>query len=270
MRRCAMLKTPVMLTLAVKREGCFVSDIDRNQFEYKLIGNGEQNVVFLNGFRMNFDSWNKVYPNISKDHRVLIFNRHGVGSSSNAVLKQTGEVVVEDIHKLLLKLNLRPPFLFVAHSIGGIFANLFARIYPNDVSGVVFIDAPHPLEVAEQKQYKPPFIVRAINDGLKNIERIFDKLKYSEDECIEETVSQIQNADSFPNVPIAVVTGTKKMPFVPEEAFKVHQRYQSKLLGLSKYSRHYLCNKSGHFPQVTEPEIVIAAIIDTANETKNS
>ena len=247
-----------------------MSHINQNQLEYKLIGNGEQNVVFLNGFRMNFDSWNQVYTDISKSHRVLLFNRHGVGKSSKAALQQTGRVVVEEIHNLLSKLTIRPPFLLVAHSLGGIFANLFARTYPNDVSGVVFIDAPHPLEVAEQNRFKPPLIVRALNDGLKYFERLFDRLKYSEDECIEVTVNQIQNSAPFPNVPIAVISGTKKMPFVPEKAFKVHQRYQSELLGLSKHSRQYLCNESGHYPQVTEPDIVISAIIDTANETKNS
>ena len=245
-------------------------DINSKLFEYKLIGNGEKNIVFINGFRMNFDSWNQVYPKIAEDHRVLLFNRYGVGKSSKAELKQTGKTVVEEIHKFLSKLEMQPPYIFVAHSLGGIFANLYARTYPDEVSGVVFVDAPHPLEVEEQNEFKPPSVVRAINDGIKNIEKLFDRLKYSEDECIEKTISQLLNAAPFPNIPIAVVSGTKKMPFVPEKAFEIHQRYQSKLLDLSKHSKHYFCDGSGHFPQVTEPEIVVSAIIGTANETQNS
>jgi len=247
-----------------------MSKVGYNQFEYKLTGSGDVNVVFINGFRTKLDSWEQVYPVISKTNKVLLFNRYGVGKSSKATQEQTGEIVVGEIHNFFSKLKMQPPFLFVAHSLGGIFANLYARTYPDEISGVVFVDAPHPLEISEQKKHKPPYILLAINEGIKSIEKLFDKLKYSEDECIEDTVHQIQKAGPFPNIPLAVVSGAKKMPFVPKKAFDVHLYYQSELLKLSDRSKHYLCNESGHFPQVTEPEILISAIIDTANETKSS
>ncbi len=261
---------PHSFIVSCQKKGYLVQNIDDGQFEYNLIGNGKQNVVFINGFRMKFDSWNKVYPNIAENYSVLLFNRHGVGSSSKATIKQTGNVVVNEIHTFLSKLEIKPPYLFVAHSLGGIYANLFIRTYPNEVSGVVFVDAPHPSEIVELRAFRSPLILRAINEGIKSIERMFDKFKYSEDECIEETVSQIQGAGSFPNVPVTVLSGTKKMPFVPPEAFDIHLRYQRKLLVLSKHSRQYFCNKSSHFPQITEPEIVIEAIMETAGEVKNS
>jgi len=146
--------------------------------------------------------------------------------------------------------------------------NLYARTYPNNVSGVVLIDAPHPSEIAEQRCFKAPLILRMINEGVKRIEKMFDKFKYSEDECIEETVSQIENSVSFPNLPVAVLSGTKKMPFVPQAAFENHLRYQAELLYLSNNSKQYICCESGHFPQITEPEIVINTIIETAGEAK--
>jgi hypothetical protein len=70
-------------------------------------------------------------------------------------------------------------------------------------------------------------ILNTINNGLKIIEKLFDKFKYSEDECdecIEETAAQIKSAGKFPHIPIAVVSGTKKMSLVPEKAFEIHQR----------------------------------------------
>lgn len=245
-----------------------MSNHKQEPFEYKIVGDGEQNILFFNGFRIKFNSWDKVYPTLSKEYRVILFNRLGVGLSSKASVDQTGEVVVEEIHKFLSDLKIKPPYLIVAHSLGGIFGNLFARKYPNDVSGVVFVDSPHPLEIVEQRKYQAPSIVTALNDGLKNIEKIFDEFKYSEDEQIKVTLSQIDNASAFPNVPIAVVSGTKKMPFVPDEAFNVHRQFQTKLLALSTHSRHYWCDESGHFPQITEPEAVIKAIKETASAIK--
>jgi pimeloyl-ACP methyl ester carboxylesterase len=164
-------------------------------------------------------------------------------------------------------LGLDPPYVFVAHSLGGLFANLYARTYPNEVAGIVFVDSPHPLEVAEQKKNSPPIVLKAINNGLKTIEKRFDKFKYSEDECVEETIAQIMSAGDFPHIPIAVVSGTKKMPFVPEKAFATHQQFQTQLLNLSSKSTHYNCLKSGLFPQITEPEKVITAIQDLLNAT---
>jgi pimeloyl-ACP methyl ester carboxylesterase len=209
---------------------------------------------------MNFESWDKVYPKISAHYRILLFNRLGVGSSAKATVPQSGKIVIDEMEKLFLELDITPPYFFVAHSLGGVFANLYACTRPQNTSGIIFVDSPHPLEIIEQKKFKPPFLLQMINDGVKNIEKLFDNYKFSEDECINETLAQIQNSNSFPDIPIAIVSGTKKMPFVPEESFDIHISYQKMLLELSNRSTQYLCEKSGHFPQITEPEIVVKAI----------
>jgi pimeloyl-ACP methyl ester carboxylesterase len=173
------------------------------------------------------------------------------------------------MRSFFLNLGLKPPYLLVAHSLGGIFANLYARVYPDKVSGVVFVDSPHPSEIIEQKTINPPIILSIINNSLKAVEKLFDKFKYSEDEYIEETINQIESAGPFPDIPIGVVSGTKKMPFVPKQAFEIHQQYQSKMLNLSSKSTYFICNESGHFPQIIEPEKVIAAIQNTLNAIKS-
>lgn len=240
-----------------------MQQININQLEYSLLGDGNSNVVFINGFRMNFNSWDRIYKEISRDFKIFLFNRHGVGKSSKATINQSGMVIVNELIELLLKLEIKPPYLLIAHSLGGIYANLFARTYPEYVSGIIFVDAPHPLEIVKQKEFKLPFMLHSINEGVKSIEKLFDKFKYSEDECIQETLYQLDSSASFPNIPIAVVSGSKKMPFIPKELFDIHQSFQKKLLDLSKYSKQYFCKKSGHFPQITDPEILIKVILDT-------
>lgn len=236
--------------------------------EHYIARNSGANIVFLNGFRMQFKTWNQVYPALTSDNSVVLFNRRGVGESSKATEAQDGHTVIKEMRSLFCSLQLNPPYIFVAHSLGGIFANLYACVYTNEVAGVVFVDSPHPAEVTEQKATNPPFVINSINASLKAIEKIFHKFKYSEDEHIEETIGQIKNAGQFPSIPIAIVSGTKKMPFVPEKAFQIHQQYQYKLLNLSSKSKHYICQESGHFPQITEPTKVISAIWDVLNDTK--
>ncbi len=238
-------------------------------FEHRRVGTGGINIIFLNGFRMQFKTWDQVYPAFTSSNSAVLFNRRGVGKSSKATESQDGYTVINEMHSLFFSLKLNPPYIFVAHSLGGLFAHLYACVYPNEVAGIVFVESPHPEEVTEQKAITPPFFISSINSGLKAIETLFHKFKYSEDEQIDETIGQIKNAGQFPDIPIAVVSGTMKMPFVPEKAFQIHQQYQDKLLRLSSKSKHYICKESGHFPQITEPTKVISAIQDILSQTLN-
>ena len=144
----------------------------------------------------------------------------------------------------------------------GLFADLYARTYPNEVAGIVFVDCPHPEEIKEQKKFKLPKVLQLANTALNLIDKWFDRYVHSEDENLTTTVAQIQRADNLPDIPISIVSGQKKMPFVPPAAFAMHQAYQQKLLDLSPHAKQYLCHNSGHFPQITEPEIVISSIVE--------
>ncbi|CAH9050318.1 2-succinyl-6-hydroxy-2, 4-cyclohexadiene-1-carboxylate synthase [Pseudoalteromonas sp. CIP111854] len=234
--------------------------ISRQGFEYALMGFKKPSIVFLNGFRMKFDTWNQVHTILSDRYEILLYNRLSVGQSKKALQHQLGKVIVDQLRDLLAELDITPPYLLVGHSLGGLYANLYARTYPDEVSGVVFVDAPHPEEIAAQRLFTAPLPLRVINEGVKKIEKLFDKYKHSEDECIDETVLQITQAGDFPAIPVAVLSGAKKMPFVPQAAFDIHLEYQKELLKLAPYTTQYVCNESGHFVQVTEPEVVIAAI----------
>ena len=159
-----------------------------------------------------------------------------------------------------MAVELPPPYVLVGNSLGGIFTNIYARTYPEEVSGIVLVEAAHPDEPKKQNEGQKQSFVLSINNGLKSIERKFDQYKYSEEEKIDETINQVKNAGGFPQIPLAVVTGTKKMPFVPESNFELHLQFQKELLALSASSKHFVAAGSGHFPQVTEPGIVVAAI----------
>jgi len=239
-------------------------NVNNVQFETLSLGNKKPQIIFLNGYRMNLNSWEQVYPNIAEEHGVFLYNRLGIGKSSKPETGQDAETVVKDMHALFHKLELQAPFLLVAHSMGGLFADLYAKTYTDEVAGVVFIDSPHPEEVMKQRKFKQPLLVKALNSTFKFIDRINGRLKNSEDASIETSIRQIKAAGKFPAIPISVVSGQKKMPFMPEDVYQLHQSYQQELLTLSPNSKQYLCNNSDHFPQISEPDEVVAAILDSS------
>ena len=48
---------------------------------------------------------------------------------------------VSDLEQLLGRAGLEPPYVLVGHSYGGLLARLFASAHPDQVAGVVFVDA---------------------------------------------------------------------------------------------------------------------------------
>ena len=53
---------------------------------------------------------------------------------------RTGGDVVAELHQLLAAAHVPGPYVLVGHSIGGLFALLYARTYPDQVSGMVLVD----------------------------------------------------------------------------------------------------------------------------------
>jgi pimeloyl-ACP methyl ester carboxylesterase len=50
---------------------------------------------------------------------------------------------VEELREILHHLKIKPPYLLVGHSYGGLSMRLFASMYPQEVVGLVLEDAAH-------------------------------------------------------------------------------------------------------------------------------
>ena len=88
------------------------------------------------------DGW-WVKEALRRDHRVLLFDRAGMGRSDPVPdgVDPTPAFHVEDLRRLLAALGLRPPFVLVSHSMAGLRAHAYAHLHPEDLRGVVFVDA---------------------------------------------------------------------------------------------------------------------------------
>jgi pimeloyl-ACP methyl ester carboxylesterase len=61
--------------------------------------------------------------------------------------------IAEELHTLLMELPCKSKIIILAHSQGGLYAQQFARLYPNMIRGIVFVD---PLS-ANDNTYKTVF-----------------------------------------------------------------------------------------------------------------
>jgi pimeloyl-ACP methyl ester carboxylesterase len=86
--------------------------------------------------------WWAIQDRVAEFARVCTYDRAGYGWSDSAPLGRTIDQRVEDLHSLLINANLAPPFVFVAHSYGGLIVRWFAKQYPHMTAGLVLVDTP--------------------------------------------------------------------------------------------------------------------------------
>lgn len=86
--------------------------------------------------------WAEVQSRLARQGlRSLAYDRAGLGYSDPGPMPRDGEAILADIEAMLAALGETQPLVFVGHSMGGLFARLFARRHPERTLGVVLVDA---------------------------------------------------------------------------------------------------------------------------------
>lgn len=236
--------------------------INEQTFEYSLsLKEGGKTIVLISGAGVPMTSWDKVSPKLLSLGNVFSYNRLGCGKSTKPSCSQSGLTIVSTLKKILEKLNLEPPYLFVGHSVGGLYANLYARLFPNEVFAIVLIDSSHPEQEERLEQYISP-LMATFRWLSQKWDKLFDTNKFSEILSFENTKKEISDAGNFPRIPLTVITGGKPPPrlLVSSLAFNTHLNNQQELAQLSPLGKKIIAKNSGHFVQFSEPKIIIEEI----------
>ncbi len=255
-----------MSSITYEPQTCLV-EIDTVKLEYQLVGSGEPAVILLNGHNTPMSNWDTLVPLLQGVGTILLYDRAGVGKSDRPKTPQDGLTVITRLHDMIEKLSLTTPVILVGHSLGGLYANLYARVHPTETAGVVLVDSGHPDE-AQEREAKLGFFGKLVDRLLSSGKSSFRNDPNSEYNSVPTTVLQIAASPPFPDIPLVVISGTQKMPFMPVNAFNRHLELQDKLAGLSSRSTHIKASKSGHFPHLSESGLVAEAIVGMAQHLK--
>ena len=103
-------------------------------------GQGSPTVVFEYGLGSHLLHWQKVQPEASKFTTACFYDRAGYGTSDPSLRPMTAHNVTDDLYWLLNKAGVQKPVVLVGHSLGGLYATLYADRFPLQVAGLVLID----------------------------------------------------------------------------------------------------------------------------------
>ena len=116
-------------------------DIGGYRLHIDVEGKGSPAVIFIAGSQAFSFDWALVVPGIAKISQTVTYDRPALAWSDPGPMPGSFEQDVYELHELLQKAGVQPPYILVGHSIGGFIARKFEKKYPGEVKGLVLVDA---------------------------------------------------------------------------------------------------------------------------------
>ncbi len=116
-------------------------DVGGYRLHIQCVGTGRPTVVLDAGLGGTSLDWALVQPDIGQTTRVCAYDRAGMGWSESGPQPRNPEQIARELHILLTQAGIEGPYVLVGHSLGGKNVRLFARYYPDQVAGMVLVDA---------------------------------------------------------------------------------------------------------------------------------
>jgi len=211
-------------------------------------------IVFENGLRATVDGWDKVIDSLVPDASIFAYNRPGYGNSQETDTARDGATIVEELRQTLRHKGLAPPYILVGHSLGGLYMQLFAKRYPQEVSGLVLVDPLLPGVVKKSEEF--PVWTR----GAKRL--FFSSTVNKEIDAIHQTSEQVLSLAPIDDKPIVMLinkpSGSTAVG-VDFGAFNKDQKTRKLVSGLYPKAKRIVVD-SDHRVQRQNPADVVNAI----------
>lgn len=218
-------------------------------------GQGSPTVIMDAGVNSGSQIWARIWPTAAATTRVCVYDRAGLGYSDPIPRPRTSQEVVDDLHKLLQNANVPKPYVLVAHSFGGLNVRLYASQYPQDVVGMVLVDAVHEDRFAATAKVLTPAQEAQFETGRQANP---EGLDYYESSRLVRTIGP-----ALPNIPLIVIARGRAEDWpagYPVAALeKVWRTLETDLASRAPQGKLVIAEQSNHNIPGNQPELVIEA-----------
>jgi pimeloyl-ACP methyl ester carboxylesterase len=261
-------------------------------------GHGPPTIVVVPALGEGVFSWVRVQRELAAEMRVVLYDRAGIGWSDPPRRgRRTSDDAAEELRSLLHVAGIEPPYVLVAHSLGGIIARRFAARYPAAVAGMVLIDSSHEQQASRRGVHGWPYGRSSYVKnawqwqrrvlGARRLAAVLGLLHELDADTAEEALPEHAGAyrasmlstrerrtvvreilmmarlseppRPLTSIPLTVITaGRQQIPG--------WQEMQDELAALSADSTHVVAGDAGHYVHLDAPEVVIQAIRDMARK----
>jgi pimeloyl-ACP methyl ester carboxylesterase len=273
--RFEVTEAPAVIEAAGPYAGRF--DIGGRELFLHCTGSGSPTVVFQGGLTTD---WVGVQSQIAKFTRACSYDpaNGSWGRSDPAPTPRTGEDVVADLHALLAAAKVPGPYVLAGHSDGGLFVQLYAGEHPDEVAGLVLLDAVHMDYYARRtallKALFPPAAWKPLMRALRApVPAIVDPEQIDIETSLALTRAAL-SAAPLHAMPLFVLTRGRpdesgSDPRLVEAEERLWRTLQAEIAALVPESRHVIAEQSGHDIHHDQPDLVVTAIRDVVEAVRD-
>jgi pimeloyl-ACP methyl ester carboxylesterase len=120
--------------------------VNGHQMHIYCTGGGSPTIVLDAGSGGDSLVWGKVQPELSRTTRVCSYDRAGMGWSTPGPDPRDADTIAGELHALLQQAGIGSPIVLMGHSLAGLYIRAYATRYPEEVAGLIFVDASSPLQ----------------------------------------------------------------------------------------------------------------------------
>jgi pimeloyl-ACP methyl ester carboxylesterase len=241
-------------------------DIGGRRLHVSCTGIGSPTVILEAGLGDSSETWKAVQPAVAGFTRVCAYDRAGKGTSDPDPRPafRTSRVIVEDLSRLLRAAPVSGPYVLVGHSLGGAHIRLYATRFPQDIVGMVLVDASHEDQYTRIKSTGVSFPLPAPGENSERADMLAS---------LDEVGKERWRAD----IPLVVVSHGRPIAdalpnITPEQVTRIEAVWlelQRELASRSSRGRLLIAQKSGHYVHVEEPELVVQAIREVVQAARS-
>ena len=201
--------------------------------------------------------WASVVQRLPTTTATFAYDRPGYGGSAVKPGRRDPCAIAQELHELLRASGHHPPYVLIGHSLGGLYQYAFTKLYPEEVSAVLLIDATHPdhWTTIQQRAENTAMMLR----GLRSV--AFSDTEKREFDAQAACLSALPSRDMPPIPAKMLVRGKAELGESPEfQALsrELAARWPELLPGMTLSQ----VEGAGHYIQKDRPELV-------ANEIRN-
>ncbi len=273
-------------------------DVGDRKLHIWCIGSGSPTVILEAGGGSSSVQWWPLQEQLAEFSHVCIYDRPGFGWSDPSPTELSFEDGARDLKALLTAAEVPGPYILVGHSKGGLHVRTYARLYPEDVAGILLLDAAEEesifatsnLEFVEQslKESQAPLILSRF--GIMRLLLRFSPDAIPIPDLPEELVQPYHRELARPDTWEAAISGgaayrltptelrvaggfgslddipliviTHGIPFTGGQAFQEEfwPAAQERLASLSSNSELIVAENSGHSIMWDEPALVVDTV----------
>ena len=223
-------------------------------------------------------------PGVAGFTRVCAYDRPGtIGESDDPAERSRSDPVpqpraaedtVADLHALLQAAHVPGPYVFAAHSLGGLYARLYAAAHPDEVVGLVLVDAAHERYNAELQRLLTPAQLADTQASIAALRDRYPDFELVDADRGDATLARARVETPLRAMPLAVQSRgrTVDVPIPGFPALELERAWralQDDLATLVPAARHTIAARSGHDIYQDEPALVVEAIRQVVAGVRN-